>query len=258
MDTKREHRTHAEGSPRGNPYDLSYSPSGRLMTKYRDNSSVTLSATADMACGYCDDYQPHAVKRMFDYNNGMLYDMRWDRAGNLGQVSIADHTHQFESGRFLFWTEDSRMHTVVDDRYYSYYAYDYSGERRLKLTGENSLLDINADVMSTYSILDEPTLYPSAYMVLTNKGYTKHYYAGAERVAARLGGGGLDAMGQTIGNEDALQEKSTLLFDQSLEQACGRVMDRNNIECIMGNAVLLPRRDWRVDWQSRYSPQEVC
>lgn len=78
MDTKREHRTHAEGSPRGNPYDLTYSPSGRLIGKYRDNRSVTMSVSADMAYGYCDDYQPHAVKRMFDYNNGMLYDMRWD------------------------------------------------------------------------------------------------------------------------------------------------------------------------------------
>ena len=67
MDTKREHRTHAEGSPRGNPYDLTYSPSGRLIGKFRDNNSVTLSATVDMAYGYCDDYQPHAAKRMFEF-----------------------------------------------------------------------------------------------------------------------------------------------------------------------------------------------
>ena len=45
--------------------------------------------------------------------------------------------------------------------------------------------------MNTYTILDNPTLYPSAYMVVSNKGYTKHYYAGSERVAARIGGGGL-------------------------------------------------------------------
>ena len=132
MDTKREHRTHAEGSPRGNPYDLAYSPSGRLIGKYRDNNSVTLSATVDIgwyACEHqiikhmtvsnCDDYQPHAVRRMFDYKNGMLYDMRWEEeqssglfdsvavnklAGNLGQVSIAKPGEMFETGRFLFWT----------------------------------------------------------------------------------------------------------------------------------------------------------
>ena len=92
--------------------------------------------------GYCNDYQPHAVKRMFDYKNGMLYDMRWDEAGNLGQVSMGKPGEMFERGRFLFWTEDccgcehrlcqsnvvsNRMHAAVDDKYFSYYVYDHSG-----------------------------------------------------------------------------------------------------------------------------------
>ena len=214
---------------------LKYSPSGRLIGKFRDNNSVTLSATVDMAYGYCDDYQPHAVKRMFDYNSGMLYDMRWDKAGNLGQVSMARLDEMFEAGRFLFWTEDNRMHAAVDDRYYSYYAYDHSGERRLKLTGDNKLLDVNADFMATYTILNEPTLYPSAYMVLTNKGYTKHYYAGTERVAARLGGGGLDALYHVISNDGELQAKADILFKQSIEQVNSRVLNENNLDCIMSN-----------------------
>ncbi len=214
---------------------LTYSPSGRLIGKFRDNNSVTLSATVDMAYGYCNDYQPHAVKRMFDYNSGMLYDMRWDKAGNLGQVSMARLDEMFEAGRFLFWTEDNRMHAAVDDKHYSYYAYDHSGERRLKLTGDNKLLDVNADFMATYTILNEPTLYPSAYMVLTNKGYTKHYYAGTERVAARLGGGGLDALYHVIGNDEELQAKTDMLFKQSLEQVNHRVLNENNLDCIMQN-----------------------
>ena len=210
---------------------LTYSPSGRLIGKFRDNNSVTLSAAVDMAYGYCDDYQPHAVKRMFDYKNGMLYDMRWDEAGNLGQVSIAKLGEMFEAGRFLFWTEDSRMHAAVDDKHYSYYAYDYGGERRLKLVGVNNSVDVNAEYMNASSALNEPTLYPSAYMVLTNKGYTKHYYAGTERVAARLGGGGLDV----IGNDENLQTKADMLFEQSIEQVNSRVLQENNLDCIMGS-----------------------
>ena len=218
-------------------YDMTmdYSPAGRIRWKSRNCQSVTLSDAADMAYGYCDDYQPHAVKRMFDYNDGMLYDMRWDEAGNLGQVSIAKPGEMFEAGRFLFWTEDSRMHAAVDDKHYSYYAYDHSGERRLKLTGDNKLLDVNADFMATYTVLNEPTLYPSAYMVLTNKGYTKHYYAGTERVAARLGGGGLDALYHAIGNNNTIQTKANLLFDQSLEQVNNRILYENNLDCIMSN-----------------------
>ena len=107
-------------------------------------NSITFNEERDVEAsyGYCNEYQPHAVKRMFDYKNGMLYDMRWDEAGNLGQVSMAKPGGMFQAGRFLYWTEDSRMHAAVDDRYYSYYAYDHSGERRLKLTGKNDLLDV--------------------------------------------------------------------------------------------------------------------
>ena len=238
---------------------LTYSPSGRLIGKLRDNNSVTLSATVDMAYGYCDDYQPHAVKRMFDYNDGMLYDMRWDEAGNLGQVSMGRLDEMFDAGRFLFWTEDNRMHAAVDDRYYSYYAYDHSGgscgsreqsqaclsyaemeqrrrsQRRLKLVGDNCSMDVNAEYMNASSALNEPTLYPSAYMVLTNKGYTKHYYAGTERVAARLGGGGLNAQYHVIDNDDGLQTKADMLFGQSLEQVNSRVLNENNLDCIINN-----------------------
>ena len=171
---------------------------------------------------------------------------------------------QLETGRFLFWTEDccgprpcgaNRMHTAVDDKYYSYYVYDHSGrscasreqsqaclsyaemeqrrrsQRRLKLVGDNCSMDVNAEYMNASSALNEPTLYPSAYMVLTNKGYTKHYYAGTERVAARLGGGGLDV----IGNDEELQTKADMLFKQSLEQVNNRVLHENDLDCIMGS-----------------------
>ena len=214
---------------------LRYSPSGRLIEKYRNNHSVTTSATVDMYYGYCNEYQPHAVKRMFDYKNEMLYDMRWDKAGNLGQVSMGKPGEMFERGRFLFWTEDNRMHAAVDEKYFSYYVYDHSGERRLKLTGDNRLLDVNADFMATYTVLNEPTLYPSSYMVLNNKGYTKHYYAGTERVAARLGGGGLNALQHVIAIDDDLQWKADKLFKQSLEQVNYRVLDENDLDCIMHN-----------------------
>ena len=89
--------------------------------------------------------------------------------------------------------------------------------------------------MNASSVLNEPTLYPSAYMVLTNKGYTKHYYAGTERVAARLGGGGLNAQYQVIDNDDGLQTNADILFKQSLEQVNHRVLHENNLECIKNN-----------------------
>jgi len=200
-------------------------------------NSITFSEerNEETCYGYCNEYQPHVVKRMFDYKNEVLYDLRWDDAGNLGQVSMSKPGEMFDAGRFLFWTEDNRMHTAVDDKHYSYYAYDYGGERRLKLVGVNSSVDVNAEYMTAVSTLNEPTLYPSAYMVLTNKGYTKHYYAGTERVAARLGGGGLNALHHVIENDRELQTKADSLFDQCLEQVNSRVLKENDLECIMRN-----------------------
>ncbi len=227
-------------------------------------TSITFSEERDEETnyGYCNEYQPHAVKRMFDHKNGMLYDMRWDEAGNLGQVSMGKPGEMFERGRFLFWTEDNRMHAAVDEKYYSYYVYDYSGERRLKLTGESSRMDVNANLMTISTSLDNPTLYPSPYLVLTRTEYTKHYYAGTDRVAACLGGGGLDiVLGNNLteptapaystpwgglfdnGSTDPeevivndtivmLQEASTKLFEQSGWQVNQRELNGNELNCI--------------------------
>ena len=159
--------------------------------------------------------------------------VRWDAAGNLGQVSTRDEHSGDVRSRFLFWTEDSRLHTVADDRHHSYYAYDHAGERTLKLTGYNNLLDVNADCMATHAMLKNPTLYPSPYIVLSNHGYTKHYYAGAERIAARIGGGGLEAPGDGPTDDN---DRADLLFGQSLDHANSRHLEENDPDCIPDNA----------------------
>ena len=207
---------------------MGYTPSGRIIWKKKNAKSVTLADDAYMHYSYCDDYQPHAVRHIFDEENMTHCDLRWDPAGNLGQISVSLKDNVFDHGRFLFWTVDNRMHAAVDDKHYSYYTYDYTGERRLKLTGESNRLDVNADFMTTGTLLNTPTLYPSAYLVLTSKGYTKHYYAGADRVAASLGGGRLKA----VGSNSEMQERADWLFWESHERVNGRMLQENDHECI--------------------------
>ena len=218
---------------------MGYTPSGRIIWKRKNAESVTLADDAYMHYSYCDDYQPHAVRHIFDEENKTHCDLRWDPAGNLGQISVSLKDNVFDHGRFLFWTVDNRMHAAVDDKHYSYYTYDYTGERRLKLTGESNRLDVNADFMTTGTLLNTPTLYPSAYLVLTNKGYTKHYYAGADRVAASLGGGGLKATGSNPG----MQDRAKWLFWESHERVNGRMLQENDHKCI---------------WQSSLPTGEYC
>jgi RHS repeat-associated protein len=80
---------------------------------------------------------------------------------------------------------------VGDNNYTSYYVYDNGGERTYKLTGKNELMNINGNWMN-FAYMDNPTLYTSAYLVAGVQGYTKHYYAGSERVSSAIGLGGLE------------------------------------------------------------------
>ena len=180
---------------------------------------------------YGEHTPPHAPQRIMveEGFRHTLHDLRWDPAGNLGQVSTLSHDRGDIQSRFLFWTEDSRLHTVVDDRHHSYYAYDHTGERTMKVTGHSHQLDVNADLMHTAAGLDEFTLYPSPYLVFTNRGYTKHYYAGTERLAARVGGG----FGRNIAYPDPkISDAATVLFKQCKAQIPNRQLPDPPRQCI--------------------------
>ncbi|MBO4689536.1 MAG: RHS repeat-associated core domain-containing protein, partial [Paludibacteraceae bacterium] len=52
----------------------------------------------------------------------------------------------------------------------------------------------NSGITKATAFFDNAVLYPNPYMVVTKKGYTKHYYAGNERIAAVIGTGGFEKM----------------------------------------------------------------
>ena len=208
---------------------MDYSPSGRLWSRLRSGTLATPS-TEEAFFAYCKHDKPHAPRRILDQNNHVWHDLRWDDAGNLGQVS-STMNELCETSRFLLWNSDNRLHTVCDGKCYSYYAYDHEGERTLKLTGSSNVNDINADAMNVSAILDQLTLYPSPFMVLTGKGYTKHYYAGSDRICARPGGGGLP-----IATADSsLTATADSLFQACLQDGAQRSLSANDLTCLATN-----------------------
>ncbi len=210
-------------------YTMNLSPSGRLLHKQTTAASSSLRNEVSMAYGYCDTYQPHAPRRIKDTENQRLYDLQWDRAGNLGQCNTAKDDGSWLGSRHLFWTIDNRMHSAVDADNYSYYTYDYTGERTLKLTGRNSEMDVNAELQHTSAALDRPTLYPSPYLVMGMHGYTKHYYAGTERICAKTGGGFGESISKSLPD---LQAAADSLFSQSRENVRCRELLQNDMECV--------------------------
>ena len=207
---------------------MRYSTSGRLMHKIT-LSNATYPVNIDAYFGYCSHNHPHAPKRIYEINEQMLTELQWDDAGNLCQVNTAKDL-TYDDTRFLFWTEDSRLHTVVDYQWHSYYAYDHSGVRTLKLSGPNNVIDINADIMLTTGLLKKVTLYPSPFLVVDEHGYTKHYYVGGDRLCARIGGGGIP----TISHNHALSNKANGLFEDCLHWTTDRKLTIDEPECIHG------------------------
>ena len=91
---------------------------------------------------------------------------------------------------FFCWTEDNRLQAVKDEKNGSYYNYDASGERNLKLTG-GSMDVIQNGYPINIPIFDQQTLYASALVTINDKGYTKHYFEEGKRICSKIGSGKL-------------------------------------------------------------------
>ena len=97
------------------------------------------------------------------------------------------------SGCWLEWDEENRLRFVLGEKFARYYGYDGNGERVYKITGVSSIDQVYFGYAQARAIFDDAVLYPNPYIVITPRGYTKHYYAGSERLATVIGGGGFDS-----------------------------------------------------------------
>ena len=168
-------------------------------------------------------HSTHQPRTLFDPQVGTL-EFFWDANGNLAQMIGCKQN----SGRFHEWdvkrnsrtekspvdssrskcgarvcqskhrTQLDRLRFVLGGKYAGYYGYNADGERVYKLTGMSVMDQVNSGSTKAQAIFDEAILYPNPYMVVTRKGYTKHYYAGTERLATVIGGGGLNELTQAI------------------------------------------------------------
>jgi RHS repeat-associated protein len=178
--------THAEGN-NGNFYTLNmaYMANGKI--KYKDMAATyNLNGNA-YTDSYHNDYQYfEGTNRLRDIeSNNIPHHFEWDANGNM----LMHLSPNYEE-RHHCWDEENRLMAIKDANHFGYYIYDAGGERTYKLNGTMGQTNWNG------RWYDQPTpqmatLYASPYLVATPKGYTKHYYAGTERVASKLGGGGL-------------------------------------------------------------------
>ncbi len=180
-----------------------------------------------------------------DRNSSSTQQFFWDRNGNL-----ARHNNEQDGlDRRLCWDEQNRLQGVADENYLSYYQYDANGDRTYKLTGRGDLQNISGGWHRFYT-LDNATLYASPYLVANRQGYTKHYYAESERIASKIGGGGLAEFNYPLFEDDSLIKKI---------KSNNRMIDKVFAECLdVGYFETTPVLNPLYDWQDSVRPENNC
>jgi RHS repeat-associated protein len=96
--------------------------------------------------------------------------------------------------KHLYWDEENRLKLFCDHEKAGCYLYDAGGERYLKIQATHVLQLINGRPLINGYNADGQTLYVNPFMVLTNQGYTKHFYIEGERITSKIGAGLLSPM----------------------------------------------------------------
>ena len=123
-----------------------------------------------------------------------------------GNTTIHD---LFEEGcsRQMCWDGENRLVSFSDHcKNTGFYQYDAGGERTCKLTWSGNWSSING-TGTVYYLPEGATLYASPYLVVTPQGYTKHYYAEAERITSQLGKGQFADVGTPVVSDSLVQVK---------------------------------------------------
>ena len=185
------------------PYRLraKYSSAGRLGYKF---CAGIADGDMDVEYGYDSRHRTHQPRTTFDLHTNEQCNLYWDMTGNLSQV-VDSNRHVF---RFHEWDAENRLRFFVSNDRAGYYGYDGNGERVYKITGmSNVTLQNNRDA-EIVTDLSDVVLYPNPYISVTSMGYTKHYFAGTERIATRIGDGGFASVQTSVIDSRTTHEKN--------------------------------------------------
>jgi len=165
---------------------LNYNLSGSIQSKnqihYQDSNINPLNTYENT---YHYTVGSHKLEILEDMQTGNVENFEYDSTGNLvGHYTPTSTIKQY-------WDESERLkaYSNSDTGVYQYYVYDDKGERAIKydLLNDNQLYQNGVLVDEGQLIMNNFKVYPNPYLVITPASmYTKHYYAGSQRVASRL------------------------------------------------------------------------
>jgi RHS repeat-associated protein len=173
-------------------------------------------------------YQPgtHKVSGITDTGTNQYESYKYDLNGNMVSKS------ESKAGEKTFlWDELNRLRIVADATSNSmqHYIYDAAGERILKANSDTQEVYQNGTLVNTEITINSYTTYPSAFIVIDPQGvYSKHYYAGSQRIVSRIGESPISIFdnciscfknGEKTFDDKSLQESQIQDLQQQLSKA---------------------------------------
>ncbi len=210
----------ASGNDANSDYnlDMKYSDTHSILLKnQRHNKNGNSFAPNTYKNAYIYPTDSHKVEKITDGITGETENFSYDLNGNI----ITRITNNESTSKNLTWDESNRLRVVSDNQSMQHYVYDASGERILKA---------NSDIETVFengTLLNEPgsvsingyTSYPSGFIVITADGvYSKHYYAGSQRIVSRLGDNTADIFNAEIYLQSPEEPDLPRLDDKKLQQ----------------------------------------
>jgi RHS repeat-associated protein len=181
------------GSKSSYSLSMEYSPNGKILQKWLTSynnlygQATETDYRSDYAYASGTNKLQLVQKENFQLSITGTQTFNWDANGNMINHNTAAWKYGYRTSE---WDEENRLMFTGTENEYGFYIYDASGERVAKQTGNMGQVNLNgswwAQANPTNSII-----YASPYVVCTPQGYTKHYYAGSERIASKTGGGGI-------------------------------------------------------------------
>lgn len=124
--------------------------------------------------------KPHQLLDIQKGTSANYENFVYDANGNMKE-------HTGNSNWLYFWDESNRLRSAVQQELkMRHYIYDAGGERTLKASSSYTQVYENGQPTNGGVTMNGYTTYPSPYITINSSAvYTKHYFAGSQRVASR-------------------------------------------------------------------------
>ncbi|CAM4121664.1 MULTISPECIES: RHS repeat domain-containing protein [Flavobacterium] len=164
---------------------MSYNNTHGIVTKTQLHTQDNVNNPTNTYSNKYDYYSgTHKVKEIVDLGTNFTENFEYDFNGNLVNKSNSDG-----DTRRLFWDESNRLRVIDENNQMQHYIYDAAGEHTLKASSHVEQVYENGQLVNSSTItFSSYTTYPSAFIVIdANQQYSKHYYAGSQRIVSKLG-----------------------------------------------------------------------